>query len=229
MTFGEKVLDFNGGLEYKLPNLPEGFKAVNPFERETVRKITAVFYKKYYGDTNARRIILGSSPARRGSAVTGVPFADAGFLQRETGILIDNFRINKASSGFLEEVIEKYGGYEKFYSEFYMNFVCPVGIVKKSPSGGEVNCNYYEGKRLKDALSPFILKCLETQMRFGMDNTVCLCIGSGENYRFLSEINEKRHFFEKIIPLEHPRYIMQYNKNKKNLFIEKYLDALCDA
>lgn len=34
------------------------------------------------------------------------------------------------------------------------------------------------------------------------------------------------NFFEKIIPLEHPRYIMQYNSKNKETFINKYLAAL---
>ncbi len=35
------------------------------------------------------------------------------------------------------------------------------------------------------------------------------------------------NYFDTIIPLEHPRYIMQYNSNKKDMFVEKYLSSLC--
>lgn len=41
-------------------------------------------------------------------------------------------------------------------------------------------------------------------------------------------MNEEHRFFGKIIPLEHPRFIMQYNSKRKDEFIKKYLNALCD-
>lgn len=75
-------------------------------------------------------MILGSSPARRGTAITGIPYEDAQHLQNQTGIFIDDFYVNKSSSSFLYDVIDMYGGTDKFYSDFYMNFICPLGIVK---------------------------------------------------------------------------------------------------
>lgn len=231
MTFAKQVLQFNETLVHASLHLPDGYSVVNPFtgsQKEQVAKISTAFYEKYYNDVNPRRLILGSSPARRGTAVTGVPFEDAKHLQSETGIFIDNFYINKSSSGFLYDVINEYGGCQKFYSDFYMNFVCPLGIVRTNAKGREVNCNYYENKKLQEALYPFIVNTLQMQVNFGVDTSVCYCIGSGENYRFLMSLNEKYHFFDSIIPLEHPRFIMQYNSKHKNDFLEKYLTALRD-
>ncbi|EAF3770136.1 DUF4918 family protein, partial [Listeria monocytogenes] len=34
------------------------------------------------------------------------------------------------------------------------------------------------------------------------------------------------HFFDTIIPLEHPRFIMQYNSKNKDVYMKKYLSAL---
>lgn len=217
-TFANNILQLNESLSKVLLELPDGFRIINPFNgpyKAQIKQITMAFYKKYYNNNNKRRLILGSSPARRGTAITGVPFEDAQHLQEETGILIDNFYINKSSSNFLYEVIEKYGGSQKFYNDFYMNFVCPLGIVRTNSKGNEVNCNYYDSKRLKSALYSFIVNSIQTQVSFNIDSTVCYCIGSGENYTFLSKINEKYKFFETIIPLEHPRFIMQYNSKKK--------------
>ena len=228
-TFANNILQLNESLSKVLLELPDGFRIINPFNgpyKAQIKQITMAFYKKYYNDNNKRRLILGSSPARRGTAITGVPFEDAQHLQEETGILIDNFYINKSSSNFLYEVIEKYGGSQKFYNDFYMNFVCPLGIVRTNSKGNEVNCNYYDSKSLKSALYSFIVNSIQTQVSFNIDSTVCYCIGSGENYTFLSKINEKYKFFETIIPLEHPRFIMQYNSKKKNTFLEKYMNAL---
>lgn len=228
-TFAEQILQFNEKLSYMSPDLPTGYRIINPFageQKEQVKKVTTAFYKKYYNDTCPRRLILGSSPARRGTAVTGIPFEDAKHLQSETGIFIDKFYINKNSSDFLFDVIKEYGGCEEFYSDFYMNFVCPLGIVKTSAKGNEVNCNYYESKQLQKKLYPFIISKLCDQISFGIDTTICYCIGSGENYNFLTQINKKHHFFKEIIPLEHPRFIMQYNSKRKDEFITKYLSAL---
>ncbi|ECB9717407.1 SMUG2 DNA glycosylase family protein [Listeria monocytogenes] len=228
-TIAKRILQFNEALANSSFDLPEGYRTVNPYsgdQSELVKKITTAFYQKYYNDTKLRRIILGSSPARRGSAVTGVPFEDAKHLQNETGIFIDKFYINQSSSDFLYGVMTEYGGCEAFYTDFYMNFVCPLGIVRMNAKGNEVNCNYYENKKLQEALRPFILESLQNQIDCGIDTSVCYCIGSGENFNFLSKINDEHHFFGTIIPLEHPRFIMQYNSKNKDVYMEKYLCAL---
>lgn len=228
-TFAQKVIQFNKNLSKISMELPDDFRIINPFsgkQRELVNEITTAFYKKFYDDKNKRRLILGSSPARRGTAVTGVPFEDAAHLQKETGILIDKFYINKSSSGFLYDVIEKYGGCEKFYSDFYMNFVCPIGIARTNSKGNDVNCNYYDSKKLQNALYSLIVSSIQELINFGIDTSICYCIGSGENYNFLSKINNEYNFFKDIIPLEHPRFIMQYNSKHKDHFLEKYLNAL---
>lgn len=228
ITFGEKVLKFDEELSKTKIELPEGFKIINPFNgsnKKQINEITKKFYNMYYNDNNSRRLIIGSSPARRGTAVTGIPYEDAEHLQNTTGIYIDDFYINKSSSNFLYDVIEKYGGSEKFYSKFYMNFVCPLGIVRINSKGNEVNCNYYESKKVQEQLYSFMLESIKKQIDFGLDTSVAYCIGSGENYVFLAKLNEEYHLFKKIIPLEHPRFIMQYNSKRKDEFIKKYLDA----
>lgn len=76
-------------MECNLKKLPEGFKIINPFNgsnKEQVKEITKKFYNMYYNDNNSRRLIIGSSPARRGTAVTGIPYEDAEHLQNTTGI-----------------------------------------------------------------------------------------------------------------------------------------------
>ena len=230
-TFSDKVLDFNKWLANVSLNLPDSYSINNPFNgdnKEKIREITNKFYKKYYNDSNKRYLILGSSPARRGTAVTGIPFEDANHLYKETGIMIDNFYINKSSSGFLYEVMEQYGGCEKFYGDFFMEFVCPLGIININSKGNKVNSNYYESKKLEKALYSFIVASLQKLISIGIDTSVCYCIGSGENFKFLLRINEQYHFFEKIIALEHPRFIMQYNSKNKDKYLEKYLSVLHD-
>ena len=227
--FSDKVLKFNDELADIVIDLPANFHLSNPFNsenKEKIKEVAYVFYKKYYNDDNKRFLILGSSPARRGTAVTGIPFEDANHLYKTTGIKIDDFYINKSSSDFLYQVMEQYGGCESFYKDFFMSFVCPLGIVKVNSKCNEVNCNYYENKKLESILYDFIVESLRKQISFGIDTSICYCIGSGENFKFLTKINEQYHFFDKIIPLEHPRFIMQYNSKDKNKYLSKYIDAL---
>ena len=107
-----------------------------------------------------------------------------------------------------------------------MNFVCPLGIVRVSPTGREVNCNYYENRELQEALYSFIIDTLRCQVGLGIDTSVCYCIGSGKNFHFLSHINKEFHFFDAIVPLEHPRFVVQYNPGHKDEYIAKYVEAL---
>jgi len=228
-TFSDKVFQFDQELGNVKIDLPAPYKLINPYSgrnKKQVLQMVQIFYQKYFNDNNKRRLILGSSPARRGSAITGIPFEDASNLQKETGIVIANFHVSNASSNFLNEVIDKYGGRTKFYHDFYLNFVCPLGICETNSKGNQVNCNYYENKRVEEKLIPFIISALKTQINFGIDTSVCYCIGSGQNYQELSKINQKLHLFQKIIPLEHPRFITQYHPEDEEKYLTKYLNAL---
>jgi len=228
-TFSDSVLEFNAWLANISLELFDNYTISNPFNgknKDKIKEITKTFYKKYYNDNNKRYLILGSSPARKGTATTGIPFEDASHLYKETGIMIDNFYINKSSSNFLYDVMERCGGCEKFYKNFFMNFVCPLGIVNVNSKGNEVNSNYYENKKLENILYTFIVESLKKQISLGIDTSICYCIGSGENFKFLSKINEQYKFFDKIVALEHPRFIMQYNSKDKNKYLDKYINAL---
>lgn len=228
-TVAHRVLEFNEELAGTTLELPPGFKVINPFsgpQKGRVREVTTAFYQKYYDGHEPRRLVLGSSPARRGTAVTGVPFEDAKLLESDTGVDIDGYAVSRPSSGFLHDVIRRYGGRSRFYADFLMSFVCPLGLVRVKPGGKEVNCNYYESKKLLETLHSFLMSTLESQLAFGIDTSVCYCIGSGENFRFLSKVNEGRRFFQRIEPLEHPRFITQYNPERKEEFAEKYLSTL---
>ncbi|MFJ2419196.1 uracil-DNA glycosylase family protein [Streptomyces brevispora] len=227
-TVARRILQFNEELAETTLKLPPGFTIINPFsgpQKERVREVTTAFYNKYYDDDKPRRLVLGSSPARRGTAVTGVPFEDAKLLESETGVDVDGYAVSRSSAGFLHDVISRYGGRDKFYADFVMSFVCPLGLVRTNAKGREVNCNYYENKKLLELLHSFLVDTLERQLEFGTDISVCYCIGSGENFAFLSKVNEGQRFFRRIVPLEHPRFITQYNRDREEEFAEKYLSA----
>ncbi|MFK0154358.1 uracil-DNA glycosylase family protein [Streptomyces sp. NPDC090493] len=233
-TVADRILQFNEELAETTLEMPPGFAVINPFsgpQKERVHEVTTAFYHKYYDDDRPRRLVLGSSPARRGTAVTGVPFEDAKLLESETGVDVDGYAVSRPSAGFLHDVIARYGGRTSFYADFVMSFVCPLGLVRRNPQGREVNCNFYENKKLLELLHDFLVDALGRQVALGTDTSVCYCIGSGENFKYLSKVNEGQRFFKKIVPLEHPRFITQYNGARKEEFAEKYLSALrgeCD-
>jgi len=225
MTFAEYILQFNRELDF-VGKLPKGVGIMNPFkDNPEINQITEQFYQKYYNDNRTRHLILGINPGRFGAGVTGVPFTDTKRMKEKCGIKIDDFKTHETSSVFVYDVIEAYGGLDKFYSDFYINSVCPLGFIVNGKNGKEVNYNYYDSKELTQAVSGFIVECIEKQLEFPIKRDVCFCLGTGKNYDFLNALNDKHNFFGKIVPLDHPRFVMQYRLKRKQEYVEKYLNV----
>lgn len=227
MTFADKILDFNAQLELT-EDMPPGIEVMNPFRKPEIQETTSLFYHKFYDDNQARRLILGINPGRFGAGVTGIPFTDTKRLQQDCGITIHGIETHEPSSVFIYSMINAYGGPALFYRKFYIGAVCPLGFTKKADNGKSLNYNYYDSKPLMKAASGFILDSMNKQLEFGIQSDICICLGGGKNFEYLTMLNQKHHFFKKIIPLEHPRYIMQYKARQVDLYIQKYLDALRD-
>ncbi len=118
-------------------------------------------------------------------------------------------------------MIEEYGGAKKFYGDYFIGAVSPLGFVRDGK-----NINYYDDKKLLAVLTPFITATIQRQVQMGFKTDIVYCIGGEKNFNFLSGLNQKHKFFEKIIPLPHPRFIMQYRRKKKQEYIQLYLDLL---
>ncbi|MGE5583142.1 MAG: uracil-DNA glycosylase family protein [Bacillota bacterium] len=225
-TFADKVLEFNQTLDFK-GKLPEGIRIMNPFKEDPkITAISATFYNKYYNDCHTRRLILGINPGRFGAGVTGVPFTDTKRLADRCGIKYSGKETHELSSVFVYEVIDAYGGVEKFYKDFYINSICPLGFTISDAKGDEKNYNYYDSKELTNAVAAFMVDSLKKQIGFGIQTDICYCLGTGKNERFLRSINSSNGLFKEIIPLEHPRFIMQYKSKLKQQYIDKYIKAL---
>jgi len=226
MTFAENILTFNQSLKFDEP-LPEHIRVMNPFaDNPEVIKASALFYRKYYNDNFPRRLILGINPGRFGAGVTGIPFTDTKRLKEKCGIEISNVSTHELSSVFVYEFIDAYGGAESFYADYYISAVCPLGFVKTGNNGKEINLNYYDDRELLHSCREFIIRSLESQLAFGIDRQSCFCFGNHKNFRYLSDLNREKKYFGKIVPLEHPRFIMQYRLKSKSLYIAKYLKEL---
>jgi hypothetical protein len=225
-TFADKIISFNKNIVFS-GQLPKNVSIMNPFkENKEALQISTKFYKKFYNDTNKRHLILGINPGRFGAGVTGVPFTDTKRLLEECGLKFDGKSTHEPSATFIYEMINAYGGVENFYSKFYIHSVCPLGFTIINDKGKEINYNYYDSKELTDSVYDFIIENLKKQISFGISTDVCFCFGTGKNVNFLKKINEEFRFFQKIVPLEHPRFIMQYKSKSKQFYLDKYLEEL---
>jgi len=226
MTFGQKVLEFNRNLTFS-GSLPEGIQVMNPFRNNPdVDYISNRFYTRFYSDNDPRTMILGINPGRLGAGATGIPFTDTKRLNEECGILFTGFKTHEPSSSFIYSMIDAMGGVTAFYRKFFVSAICPLGFTSTGKNGRPVNYNYYDSAVLMKSAYPFILHTLKQQVAFGTDGSVCFCLGIGPNEKFLRKLNDEYHFFERIIALEHPRFIMQYKSRLKQEYIDKYVKAL---
>lgn len=226
MTFADHILAFNRTLGFN-GTLPENIRIMNPFKgNRAIVETTTAFYKKYYDDEHTRRIILGINPGRFGAGVTGIPFTDTQRLKEFCGLELKGIETRELSSAFVYDVITAYGGASAFYRDYYIGAVCPLGFTILGKNGKHVNFNYYDAKELTEAVYPFILKNLRKQLSFGIERDVCFCLGTGKNYAFLRKLNAEHKFFNAIVPLEHPRFIMQYRLKSKERYIADYIAKL---
>lgn len=223
-TFGEKVVHFNRNLKFS-GELPDGFEVLNPFfDNAETLKVMTEFYQKFYDDHSLRKFIIGINPSRHGAGVTGVPFTDTKRLESVCGIEMKSAHTHEISSVFLYDVIEQFGGAQKFYSEFYINSPFPLAITRKTLKGG-LNANYYDDKNLFAAVKDFMIQSIKNHIGLGLDTSEVFILGK-KNATFMEKLNSENHFFDKLTILEHPRYIQQYKSKEKQLYIDKYLIAL---
>lgn len=227
MSFASKAFDFHQQLRYTGTPLPKGIQVMNPFtDNPETLTILKEFLLKYYNDDRSRQLILGINPGRLGGGLTGIPFTDPKRLQSECGIAYQGKITHEPSSVFIYEMINAYGGPVAFYQQFYINSPSPLGYISVDEKGKETNYNYYDSRALITATTPFMIESLYKLLSLGVDTDIAFCLGTGKNAAFLQALNAKHHFFKQIIPLEHPRFIMQYKSASKNDYIKKYLDAL---
>ena len=218
--YSNKLIKFYSSL--KPPgNLPEGIQVLFPQQDARVIEIISVFYKKFFGDDHPRKLLLGINPGRYGAGITGVNFTAPKQLKENCGVEHPFPTSSELSAEFIYEMIGQYGGPKEFYANWFIGSVCPLGFIKNGK-----NLNYYDDRQLATAVTPFIVECIGKQIAMGFDTQQCICIGGEKNLKFLSSLNEKHKWFQKITPLPHPRFILQYHRKQKDKYIHQYLSAL---
>jgi len=220
MTLADQILSFYKSLFFK-NEVPKGVEIMNPYQNMDTFDLCTKFYHQFYNDTNPRKFIFGINPGRLGGGVTGVPFTDPVKLENHCGIINSLPKKTELSADFIYQMIEAYGGAKLFYNHFFISAVCPLGFTKNG-----INLNYYDDKELQKAADEFIIRSLQEQLKFPVNRDVCFCLGEGKNYEYFSKLNAKHDFVKKIIPLPHPRFIMQYRRKKIPDFINVYIGKL---
>ncbi|MFI5152917.1 MAG: uracil-DNA glycosylase family protein [Chitinophagales bacterium] len=216
----DSILNFYKGLNPQF-KLPAGVSLMNPYRDRSSWILVESFYRKYYSDTAMRTFIFGINPGRFGGGVTGIPFTDPVRLKERCGISHELKKLPELSSQFIYQMIDEFGGIDQFYGHFFISALCPLGFMQKGK-----NLNYYDSRELCNASKPFMTDCIRKQVDTMLGSSTCICLGEGENFNHFKKLNDKHDFFKKIVPLPHPRWIMQYRRKRLNEFVNKYVEAL---
>lgn len=221
MSFARKVIEFTQNLRIPEVALPPDFEWLFPYNQEETMRCLSAFYEKYYADEQGRHFIFGINPGRFGAGLTGVPFTDPLRLEQFCGIENSFPKKPELSADFVWRFIQAYGGVEAFTRSFYITSLSPLGFIRHG-----VNINYYDDRDLIRSVEPFIVWNLRTQLEFGKLGDTAICLGEGQNYAFFKKLNDREGFFREIIPLPHPRWVMQYRRKRVDEFVERYVAAL---
>jgi len=220
MTFADKAITFHKALNPKI-RLKNGVTWIRAYEQKPTMDCFSTFMKKFYDDSANRHFLFGINPGRFGAGVTGVAFTDPILLDEKLGISTHFDRKHELSALFIHEVIDAFGGADNFYSKFYFTSVNPVGLLKENK-----NYNYYDDKDTLALTEPFIIDCITKQIAFGVKRDKAFSIGQGKNFKILQGLNKTHQWFDEVIPLPHPRWVMQYRRKTKENYISEYLEKL---
>lgn len=219
MSFSFKATKYFCNLKIPSSDYP-GVNFINPYSDDDVRYVVKQFYSKFYKDNKERLFVIGINPGRFGGGLTGLAFTDPVALREYCGIENNLGNKKELSSKFIYSVIDKFGGAEKFFSKVFLTALYPLAIIRDRK-----NYNYYEDRKLAEHVRGEILQNIKSQISFGTRRDYVIVLGK-KNTEYFLPINEEYKFFDKIITLEHPRYIMQYKLKQKNFYINKYLNTI---
>lgn len=219
-TWGQNLLHYYTSLQ-PLAHLPNAIQWLHPQQSGEVAGVMEQFFHKFFNDTQQRTLLLGINPGRFGAGITGVNFTAARQLADDCGMAHPFKPQSELSAEFIYEVIRQYGGPAVFYSKFFIGSVCPLGFVQHGK-----NLNYYDDKQLLAAVEPFIIEKVSQLVSFNVNKEVGFCIGGEKNFKHLHRLNEQYGWFQKIIALPHPRFIMQYRRKAKQEYVALYLKEL---
>ncbi|MBK7964282.1 MAG: DUF4918 family protein [Bacteroidetes bacterium] len=219
-AFGKEVIQFLLSLEPDF-KCPRGVSVLNPYLDLPTQTVVNKYYNKYYSSIGKRVFLFGINPGRMGAGVTGISFTDPVNLLNDAKIDHPFALKAELSSQFIHEVFQKFGGIEKFTKHFFLSSICPLGFMMDGK-----NLNYYDIPLLEKRVSPYIVEKMNQQVRMGAHTEIAICLGEGQNYKYFKRLNDQMKWFDQIIPLPHPRFVLQYKRKEKEKFINKYISTL---
>lgn len=219
-TFAARLLSFLSGFP-AAPPLPDGVTALNPYQTEPARGLLTQFARCYYADNEPRVALLGINPGRFGGGSTGVAFTDPAALATHCGIENELPRRPELSSQFVYQLIGALGGPAEFYRHFYLGSLYPLVLMREGR-----NYNYYDSAVVTKALWPQMQESLRQQAALpGLRRDVAVSLGR-RNGEYFKRLNDELGLFERIIVLDHPRFIMQYKRRFVPDFVAEYARML---
>jgi hypothetical protein len=200
--------------------LPAGVSAADPYAEAPAQALLTSFATKFYADDSPRVAVLGINPGRFGGGATGVAFTDPVALADACGITNELPRRRELSSEFVYQAIAALGGPAAFYQQFYLGSVYPLVLLNDGR-----NYNYYDSPALLKALAPALRASLQQQVAIGFRRDVVVSLGQ-RNADFLTRLNHELGLFERVIALDHPRFIMQYKRRQLADYVANYAAVL---
>ena len=219
-TWADNLIQFYSNLK-RPQRLPNGIEWLYPQQDPQVMDVVSRFCRKFFNDERKRHLMLGINPGRHGAGITGVNFTAAKQLTEDCGIEHPWKKQSELSAEFIYRMIHAFGGPERFYQQYFIGSVCPLGFVQNG-----ININYYDDKELLKSVEPFIIRSIKQQLSFPVHRDLCLVIGGEKNFKYLSSLNERYGFFDTLVPLPHPRFIMQYRRKHVDEYVNLYLSNL---
>jgi hypothetical protein len=203
------------------PALPDQVQAYNPYQEPAVAALLTQFGQKFYADDRPRVALLGINPGRFGAGRTGVAFTDPAALAEHCHIPNDQPRHPELSSQFVYRVVAELGGPTEFYRHFYLGSLYPLVLLRDGK-----NYNYYDSPALQRALEPEIRVALQRQAaELGLARHAAVCLGRRNGLLF-EKLNQELALFDKIVVLDHPRYLMQYKRRELAAHVAHYAKTL---
>lgn len=223
MSFADRAVAYYRSLDSHW-EVPDEIRILRPYDEAPILDLVAQVFHRYFDDDAIRIGVFGINPGRFGAGRTGVAFTDPIRLKSELGIANDLPRRPELSSAFVYEAIRAFGGPTLFFRSFFLTALCPLGFVKDGK-----NFNFCDDPALFEQVEPRIVESLEAQIALGLTRRVAICLGKGRNFEHFQQLNARHRHFERIEPLPHPRWVLQYRRRQKSRFLDQYVECLRGA
>ncbi|MBU3698577.1 MAG: DUF4918 family protein [Candidatus Kapabacteria bacterium] len=201
--------------------LPSEIDILQPYYDPEVRRVVHEMCRTFYAGAHARIGVWGINPGRFGAGITGLSFTDPWAVENDLGIETTLTGRRELSAEFISRVISAYGGPKAFYHDVYMSALSPLGFIRNG-----VNINFYDDAELASRLRPQIIQWMNLALDAGVRRDVTIILGTGKLRQYSERYIRSEVGLDRVIYLDHPRYIMQYRRRDVAVYVQKYVEAI---